>query len=173
MTRYFFLFPLLVLSLVFSCKEEEEPQLNMQKTVYKGSLKTNGYYYHDFDNGEARKLIYLLYRDGVMLYGGAPTNSALAEREIEFSNGKYAVAAAPEKTFWGLFKAEGTTITFNQWHIRDGGVLAQYTTTGTILSDSTFIMSSTNRNGVSGEGIDELYRFKANSKPDSTNQFIN
>lgn len=164
---------LLITATLFSCKEEEEPQLNLTRRSYAGTMRTDGYYYHDFDNGSARKLIYILYRDGVVLYGGAPTNEALAEREVEFSNGRYAAAAAPEKTFWGLFKVEGNTITFNQWHVRDGAALAQYTTTGTLLSDTTFLMSSTDRNGVIGEAIDELYRFKAAVKPDSTNQFLN
>lgn len=172
------LFPLLplILSLcIFSCsKEEEELKLGTAKENYNGSLRTDGYYSLIISNdAEERALSYILYRDGTLLYGGAPLTSDVSARETEFSNGTWTIAAAGEKTFWGIYQVDGNEITFDQWYIRDGGVLASYQTTGTILNDSTFIMSSSNREGLDGVPLEEVYHFKPLSeKPDSINQFL-
>lgn len=165
----------IVTALLFvSCGEDEKPQLDTPKTPYYGTeLQTNGYYSLPFNNGEARHLSYVLYRDGTVLYGGSPITSQVSEREKEYGDGTFYDIAKNEKTFWGVFTITGNDIMFNQWYLRDGGILTSYKTFGTVLNDSTFVMTSTDREGLESVNLDEIYRFKPlSTKPDSTNQFL-
>jgi hypothetical protein len=168
-----FLLTVLLLSLL-SCEEEKEIKLGTPKQNYTGSLRTNGYYYLTISNDtEERALMYFLYRDGTILYGGAPMTTDVSTRETDFANGRWSVSAEGEKTYWGIFQVTGSDLLFDQWYIRDGGLLAAYQTNGTILNDTTFIMSSSNREGLGGVPLEEVYHFKAyNPKPDSVNQFL-
>lgn len=163
--------PLLFL---ISCKEEVEPKLSTQREMFTGNqLRTDGYYSLPYDNGELRNLNYIFYKDGTLLFGGSPLVSDKSKREAEYGNGIWNEIAAPEKTFWGLFIIDGSDITFDQWQLRDGGVLASYKTHGKILNDTTFVMTSTTRYGFEGIALDEVYRFThLSQKPDSTNQFL-
>ena len=158
----------------FSCEEEKELKLGTPKQNYTGSLRTDGYYYLTIANDtEERALSYFLYRDGTILYGGAPLVEKISTRETEYSNGAWNISASGEKTYWGIFQVTGTDILFDQWYIRDGGLLAAYQTNGTILNDTTFIMSSSTREGLNGVPLEEVYHFKSFSpKPDSANQFL-
>jgi hypothetical protein len=167
------IFALLLLGLI-SCEEDKELKLSTPKENYTGSLRTEGYYYLTISNAtEERALSYILYRDGTLLYGGAPLVADIAGRETDYTNGTWTLAATGEKTFWGVFQVIDNNMLFDQWYIRDGGLLASYQTKGTILNDTTFIMSSSNREGLDGVPLEEIYHFKALSpKPDSTNQFL-
>jgi len=166
-------FVLLAIGFV-SCKEDDDLKLGTAKENYTGSLRTNGYYYLTISNSsEDRALCYFLYRDGTLMYGGAPLVADVPAREAEYINGAWAASAAPEKTFWGIFQITNNDILFDQWYLRDGGILAAYQTNGVILNDSTFMMTSSNREGLDGVPLEEVYHFKALSpKPDSTNQFL-
>ncbi|MFT6746040.1 MAG: hypothetical protein ACJAZ2_000378 [Glaciecola sp.] len=168
------LFFFLILIGFTSCEDDEELKLTTPKGNYIGSLRTNGYYYLTISNDtENRALCYMLYRDGTLLYGGAPLVADVAAREVEYTSGSWDISAKAEKTFWGIFQTTGSNILFDQWYIRDGGLLASYQTSGTILNDTTFIMSSSTREGLSGVLLEEVYHFKAlTSKPDSVNQFL-
>ena len=168
-------FVLMAMLTLNACKDDDEDvKLSQVKAPYTGTLKTNGYYYLDFNSDVSRKLIYILYRDGTILYGGSPPNTGLTAREEEFKNGDWKTLSVPEKTFWGTFKIDGSAITFCQWHLRDGGLLEEYKTYGSIINDSSFVMTGTTRTGQINAPIDELYHFKPLSpKPDSTNQFLN
>jgi hypothetical protein len=165
---------ILCLVILTSCEDDQELKLSTPKESYSGSLRTDGYYALTITNEtEERRLSYLLYRDGTILYGGAPLIPDVAARETEFSNGAWAASATEEKTFWGIFQVTNNDIVFDQWYIRDGGLLASYQTNGTILNDTTFIMSSSNREGLSGVPLEEVYYFKALPvKPDSVNLFL-
>ena len=126
------LIALLCLTLT-SCEEEKELKLGTEKENYTGSLRTDGYYYLTIANEtEERTLSYFLYRDGTLLYGGAPLISGVAQRESEYENGTWKISASGEKTYWGIFKITNNDILFDQWYIRDGGLLAAYQTNGTI-----------------------------------------
>ncbi len=174
LTKVTSLFSFLFLLALSACKEDEDPSLNTPKVPFTGSLKTNGYYFLTFSNGsEERALIYFLYRDGTLLYGGAPLLSSISAREADYASGQWSAAASGEKTYWGVFKVNENNILFDQWYLRDGGLLADYQTNGSILNDSSFIMTSSNREGLNGSPMEEVYRFKALPyKPDSVNQFL-
>ena len=165
---------LAVILLFNSCKEDPEPKLGTKKTDYIGNqLRTDGYYSLTYDNGESRFLNYILYRDGTLLFGGSPLTSQISDRELDYNNGKWNEVAAPEKTFWGVFTIDASDITFDQWQLRDGGVLASYKTYGKVLNDTTFVMTSTTRYGFEDISLDEIYRFQPlTQKPDSINQFL-
>lgn len=169
-----FLIVLMLVVVVSSCKEDPDPVLSTAKSPYIGNqLKTTGYYSLSFNNAEARYLNYFLYRDGTILYGGSPLQTEVISRESEYANGQWAGVSANEKTFWGVFTVSGNSIFFDQWYLRDGNVLASYKTYGTILNDTTFVMTSTDREGFEDVPLDETYRFTAfSAKPDSVNQFL-
>lgn len=169
--KYFLVF----LLFVGSCKKEEEPQLSLKKQRYNGSLRMDGYYYLDISTDtEERILSYILYRDGTVLYGGAPLRSDIANREMDYNNGKWSEVAENEKTFWGIFQVNNQEISFDQWYIRDGKIFTSYQNKGTILNDSTFLITSTTREGLEGVILTEKYHFKSlENKPDSLNDFLN
>ena len=173
MKKFSVLLTVLLLGLL-SCEEEKEIKLGTQKQNYTGNLRTDGYYYLTISNDtEERALIYFIYRDGTVLYGGAPLITDISVREADFAEGRWAVSAKGEKTYWGIFQVTGSELLFDQWYIRDGGLLAAYQTNGTVLNDTTFIMSSSTREGLNGVPLEEVYHFKAlSSKPDSVNQFL-
>ena len=172
--RIDYFFVLIILMSFSSCKEDPEPKLGTPRDAYTGSqLRTDGYFSLTYDNGQPRLLNYILYRNGMLLFGGSPLISDKSKREAEFGNGIWNETAAPEKTFWGLFTINASDIMFDQWQLRDGGALASYKTYGKILNDTTFVMTSTTRFGFENETLDEIYRFTPLSKkPDSTNQFL-
>lgn len=160
----------------FACEDDTELVLSTKRVPYSGSaLRFDGYYGHQFTDlqGDDRLLIKILYKDGTMLYGGAPLLEDVADREEELENGDYYNIAYPEKTYWGVFVIDGSKITTDQWYIRDGGLLASYQDYGNILNDSAYLVGSTNREGLQNSVLEEEYHFyPLEQKPDSTNQFL-
>ncbi len=171
---WFSLVVVLTFSIASCSKEGVVPTLSTPKEAYIGSqLRTNGYYSLKINDGSPRLINYLLYRDGTLLFGGSPLESNKALRETKYANGEWAAIVEPEKTFWGVFTVSGQDILFHQWYFRGTGTLASYKTTGIILSDSTFVMTATTREGFEDIPIEELYHYTAIAvKPDSTNQFL-
>jgi len=145
---------------------------------YNGTeLRTNGYYYWIYENtlGQSICEICFLYRNGVILYGGAHLMSELPEVEASFTSGEYD-ASTNNRTNWGRFEVIGNYIRYQRWFPSSGGPAPVYLNTGVILNDTLFHLTHSRK--VHGEdsvrSLDEYYHFKELSpKPDSTNSFTN
>jgi hypothetical protein len=77
------------------------------------------------------------------------------------------------KDSWGVYSIQGNSILIERWASSDKPLDA-YLMKGTILNDTTFIMTEFSEpDGSKKEVINEVYRFrKFSPKPDSTNMFI-
>ena len=158
-----------LLLFLYGCKDDE---LTLQRVPYYGNeLRIDGYYYHEY--GEpARKNIYFLYRNGIILYGTTPLTSEIEQTENMYQTGKYYELVKNDKTSWGVFLINGNTLKFEKWY--SGEEAWAYISEGEILNDTTFHITVSYRSNTTErrEG-NEIYHFRQfNSKPDSTNNFI-
>ena len=188
----------LVIVYVSSCNEiRTEPYLALEQEDYTGTeLKTNGYYYcenyYPFDEGYSN--IYLFYSNGISIntYGTTDTIEQyditlevfkeIVPIEEEFRNGDWFKDMGDDRRTYGLFKIDNSNIKIEHW-IRQESFHTEKdpsncTSAGTILNDTTFIITESyheNKRGKTSEYFvrDWTYHFKKFSpKPDSTNTFI-
>lgn len=160
----------IVLAVVFSsCKKLfEDEELSMKRTNYTGTeLRTDGYYYstyHYYDEREDAQydkfIPWILYRNGVSLYGYVYDYSEMKKVEQSFEDGSFYDRHKDDKTRWEVFQISGSVIEFEGWE-SNGLNLTSDTRCGEILNDTTFRINK------------YVYHFKQFApKPDSTNRFI-
>ncbi len=117
------------------------------------------------------------YNNGIIECGSSFSSSEIIQKENEFKDGSYYTFSSKSKYCWGVFHIDGNGIKFERWYLGDGLTLKAYVREGTILNDTTFIITESYR-FVRGKkkkksAEDETYHFKAlNPKPDSTNKFV-
>jgi hypothetical protein len=162
------------LNLFLSCCSTLFPdeKLSMQRTDYRGNeLKTGGYYFRE-DKTSSRVVIYFLYNNGVLLYGGTPIISEIEKREQEFTNGEWEHSRKNDKAAWGIFRIDGKKIIIQGWGDSGGGGMPVVTKYGDIVNDSTFVLTKSIVYDKESF-MNEVYHFKQFSpKPDSTNVYI-
>lgn len=179
--KYYAAVMVIVLLLVIqSCRKLglcHDAELN-NKVAYKGTeLRTDGYYYTDYDagNGTSRQAVEILYTNGVIMRPGSTDSSA--ELIQEFLDGK---VSGNEKVRynWGVFFINGNEITIENWPPTFTGCSPKEQTTGQILNDTTFTLTKqvtkNNKGKVQRElTLNETYHFrKLTVKPDSTNEIV-
>lgn len=171
----------LLLSLVMvNCKKSglfQDDELSLSKQDYTGNqIRIDGYYYFNYSNNSIDYLsTFILYQNGIILYGGSRLLSELPELEKSYKDGTFYNNVKSIKFAWGVYKIEGSKITFEGWYgERPYRVFGQE---GLILNDTTFRITQSYRmkNGkkTEVESKNEVYHFKSFSpKPDSTNSFV-
>lgn len=167
---------IMLLLCMFSCKrcKEEEPlSLCSQSQNYEGfELKTEGYYYLEYDNPLRRNILFL-YKNGVVLYGGMTYQTELSGKEDAFMNGSYHQQIFNSESYWGLFHVSGSSIFYELWYPSSSQWIPAIRE-GVILNDTTFqIIKSYRCDGSENNAKSEIYHFKRfTPKVDSTNQFV-
>jgi len=165
-----------VLLMSSTCSKENDTELF--KTPYEGSeLNLTGYFITNLNEsieGEL-KSTYFFYQDGVVLYGRSYPIS-MSENEIEgrFVSTDFDGVIKQSKSGWGIFVINEGELEFETWEPSSGGSLKTVVRSGSILNDSTFLITSF-YNGYSEETTvkNDTFRFKSFSpKPDSTNMFV-
>jgi hypothetical protein len=149
-------------------------KLSMQRKDYIGKeLRTDGYYFRE-DSTSSRLIIYFLFNNGILLYGGTPKISEIEQREHEFANGEWHHSKINDKASWGIFYIEGKSIKIEKWEPSTGIGLPIYIREGSILNDTTFhITFGYSSDGSNKREMNEIYHFKQfDNKPDSTNVYI-
>ena len=172
----------IVLAVVFSsCKKLfEDEELSMELTNYTGTeLRTDGYYYYRYQYYNSREdslydkfLPWILYRNGVSLYGYVYDYSEMEEVEKEFEDGSFYDKLKDRKLQWLVFQISDSVIDFEGWDT--GGLFSRPTVKryAKIVNDTTFCMCS-NRPQKGENVMGWWFHFKQFSpKPDSTNSFI-
>ncbi len=152
----------------------KDDELTMTKTPYTGNeLRIDGYYYQMSSVDGSFDDTYFLYRDGIVLScGGTPLEESPFDFMERLLNGQN-VTYQKEKSGWGVFNIQDSTIAIERWYPLEGGLPAGLSE-GVILNDTTFLITSLTRMKT-GEVYErnDLYHFHAFSpKPDSTNTFI-
>jgi len=161
--------------LVACCKTLfPDEKLTMQKKPYTGNeLRTDGYYYH-FVKGYNRTVVYFLYRNGIILWGG--TYSTINIDEIETEMIKLYSEIKKTKDSWGVFIVNGDTIQYEKWvgSATSRPNTYRYICWGKIENDTTIRFTKeyvSERDET--RSIDKVWHFKQfDNKPDSTNNFI-
>ncbi len=151
---------------------DDELSINKQANKEK-YLKINGCYYQKVN--DKYQSLYFLYEDGTLLSdGGNFSYQELNKHEATFDDSIWMEGRYKTKYNWGVYKIEGTKIAFERWYPSSGGPLCVYSRIGTILNDTSFIISKVMRvDGTEESATNEIYYFKQYShKPDSTNVFI-
>ncbi len=171
----------LSLGCIFCCTKKlkktvigEDDSLILSPTVYKGTeLKLSGYYY-SLGNKRIQQS-YFLYNNGCLICGGGSDESANPNAFLEnvFTSNSFDANIKKTKSYWGLFKIEGSKIFLEHWYPTEPP-LKSALKEGVILNDTTFkIMSIQRSNGSEFKEITEFYSFRQfKQKPDSTNSFI-
>ena len=164
-----------ILTLV-SCSIMKDDKIGLNRLDYiDNGVRLEGYYYKELESDVPRISIYFFYRNGIALYGEAPSLSNLIANEEKFKSGQYYNRVKNNKTGWGVFQINGSAIEFEIWGPNNGGRLKTNLRSGIILNDSTFLINSLFSNYDGQTTVEEdTFHFKEFSpKPDSTNTFIN
>ena len=176
----------IVLAVVFSsCKKLfEDEELSMERVDYTGTeLRTDGYYYYRYQYYDSKEdslydnfCPWILYRNGVWLYGGAWDYSRMEEVEKKFEDGSFYDLCKDDKSdksLWGGVQISDSVIEFEGWD--SGGYISKSTVKryAKIVNDTTFCMCS--KRPQKGENVklgDDFHFKQFSPKPDSTNSFI-
>jgi hypothetical protein len=172
----------LFLSLVMpSCKKIDlfqDDELTLSRQDYTGNqLRIDGYYYFEYINSSIDYVsILFLYKNGIILSGGASLLSELPDLEESYRNGTFYNHIKNIKFGWGVHQIEGSKIKFEQWYPSEKPYKT-YVSEGAILNDTTFQITQSYRNQdgkrTEVDSKSEIYHFREFSpKPDSTNNFI-
>lgn len=176
--KYLFLLSML-LSISCACSKLlfGSEELTLPKQPYTGNeLRIDGYYYYKYYPGENEVYYstYLLYENGIILYGGAVNETEITRLENDFKSNKWIEIQRKYKYMWGVFIINGNKLLFERWYPNSPGQPKVYINEGKILNDTTFQITTFYRpDGSKRREKDEIYHFKPFSpKPDSTNNFV-
>jgi hypothetical protein len=165
----------ILLALCLGCTKIRECRLELNRFDYNSEeLSIQGYYYTKADDGKIQPQ-FIFYRNGVIKQlGGTSYNEAdLLEAEASWLEIESINFSRNKRINWGIFHIFNDQIVLEIWSSSKGGAPPLYRRQGSILNDSTFILTSYEScEGYSGEGEDTYYFKNLAVKPDSTNTVI-
>jgi hypothetical protein len=143
-------------------------ELSLERRPYLGEeLRLDGYYYMAYSTSEGEyHRAYLLYRNGIIRYGGSAPDLRDLEAEFALYGGS--------RYDWGVFHVDGDGIKFERWYPPSKTHTRAVIRSGAILNDTTFVITESWRaRGGERSSLEETYRFRAFApKPDSTSLYI-
>lgn len=146
-----------------------DDNLTLKRSNYTGiELNINGvyYYYMYSENNIDYYDTYILYRNGIVRYGGTINNLNDINNEI---------LDGTKKDHWGIYKINNTQIMIETWQPANTmSGYSVYMQEGIILNDKSFKLIYIYKSNSSDKRIiDKIYTLKEiNPKPDSTNNYI-
>lgn len=161
----------LIITLITGCSIiSQAPYIQNQEEFPADCIKIDGFYYYKWkDGGYSIKFVY---GNGTILsLGGNPDkNQSIREIADEIIRRWQESDYQENKYLWGAIFLEESKFQIKRWQA--AGLSPDYvkTVSGSILSDSSFVIES-----INGKRLDEtrVYQFHPYSpKPDSANKFI-
>ena len=119
---------LLISVTLISCSVFKDSALSIRPTSFYGfNFKTSGYFYRSFKSDVPRVEIFFFYKNGVVLYGEAPSKSQLEFHEESFKDGSFHDRVKERKIGWGAFSVDASQnkIQFETWGPSSGGLYEQ------------------------------------------------
>ena len=185
MNKIYILITLLVI--INSCSPQQPVELeviplSLKRQAYNGDeLKIDGYYFHVWESDMAQFSIFVIYKNGVVIFANNSPDTGFEEMEDSFSDGTFYDYKKEKRTDWGVFQISSNTIKLEYWYPPGAGGMnyQPYIFGGEIINDTTFILKEQyliNASGVKNilNTFNRTYHFKKfGPKPDSTNSFIN
>ena len=167
MVKHFIFLSFLLLQ---SCKKDDT--IGIINEPYTGKeLRIDGYFYQR-RVGESTSVV-VLYRNGVLLNAQAfDKNLTFGELETELTSKSRNDMAKKTRTDWSFFKIQNKSIEYELWEptLSKKYIFSQY---GTILNDSTFVITKMKDRCDKETDRNDTFRFKQFlAKPDSTNSFL-
>jgi hypothetical protein len=160
---------LLSILILGACRKDKFSKLSS----YNGNgLKINGYYYNENNNFYT---IYFFYRNGVDINISLKDKYSLSEIDENINNIININSLPNSPSYWGTFIVDQSKIEIEKRVASE--TLPVYTNRGTIINDTTFILTESYRlkrgKKKDHSTINETYHFRAFSpKPDSTNKYV-
>jgi|JI10StandDraft_1071094.scaffolds.fasta_scaffold257328_1 hypothetical protein len=165
-----------VILITCSCKksrEKNDDELCTSRNINTtNALRLNGYYYHEYGDGQYR-IIYIFYQNGIVVYPGVLSNSEFDNVQDYLSSNSFLTKYKANKLMWGIYSINGANIIIENWYPSENG-FPVYIRSGQIQNDSTFHINQSKRcNGSDSEIENILFQYeKIEQKPDSLNQYI-
>lgn len=148
----------------------DHDDLSLEQRPYLGDeLRTDGYWYTSgpTPDGE-RHVALLLYRNGVVRYGGSSVGLDVLKAKI----GLY----GERRYHWGLFHVDGDRLIYEKWYPPSKTYTEAWARSARIVNDTTFVVTHAWRfRGSEADSLERevTYRFRAFSpKPDSVSAFL-
>ncbi len=173
--KYIFLICFAVI-LNLSCKEVseqgDEPLCSSRSVNSSNALRLGGFYFSTSSLSPGRAFIYILNSNGTL--GNTSMGLPLSNAQSNFSSSSFLNYISDNKSYWGVYHIESSSIYIDTWHASSNGKDYGYRWTGEILSDTSFrILSSQLCNGSEFRSEDEVYYFyPLENKPDSVTSLI-
>ena len=159
-----------------SCLSKDDSLRNEREDYTGDNLRINGfYYYYDYayDPGRIMNIIFL-YRNGIYFLINGDGKERTSPDEVKtLLTEEHIQTCKTWKLNWGIFLIKGNNILIEKWSSTGIGWKTTITESGTILNDTSFIIT---KRGNSEIGMKDTYYeyffYQYNPKPDSTNVFI-
>lgn len=150
-------------------------EFTLIKENYNGNqLQINGYFFYQINDPNTSEQYYntfVFFQNGICLKPNSTTDTNHLIND--FINKEYNENI---EEFWGLYNIENSKIRIEYYGIRKGAwsKLPVYLKTGTILNDTTFVITEEKRSkdGSEYRALNDTFHFVHYQKPDSTNNFI-
>lgn len=164
-----------ILLLSASCKRDVQKDGELCTTRSNddsGALRLGGFYYYDSPLSSGSVSVYILNANGTV--GRTGMDLPLTNASEVFSSSDFLNFASDNKGYWGVYHIVGSNIFIETWHADSNGRDDAYRWSGEILSDTSFVIKSSERcNGSEYSTENELYYFyPCENKPDSVTSLI-
>jgi hypothetical protein len=159
-----------------ACKKDpnrgDEPLCSARSENNTNALRLGGFYYYQSSLNPERVSIYILNSNGTL--GDTGIELPLTNAQSKFNSASFLSYISDNKSYWGVYHIEGANIKIDTWHADSNGKDYGYRRKGEILSDTSFVITSSELcNGSEFRNRYEVYYFyPLNNKPDSVTSLI-
>lgn len=172
MVRLFFL-GFLTLLILNSCVDQRLVLIRNSNMVDL-PIEIDGYYMLDSKDNKTYNSaqLFVFYSNGIVAGGAYYSLDSLQKHQNNLD--EYINSAHKSKTHWGVYIVRGRNLSIEKWEPSSGGGMKTVIRSGTILNDTTFILTERfNHYNNKEDAIQDTFRFhQYYPKPDSTNRFI-
>jgi len=170
-TKRFILF-FLILSSCMSCCREDDLLRNTREDYIGDDIRIDGFYY-SFFQGEIHNVLFL-YRNGVFFKVISDEKKRTKPEEVQTLLTEDRLERyKTHKDLWGIFIIKNNNILLDKWTWAGLGWKTTVIESGTILNDTSFVITKRDnlREGIK-DSNETYYFYPYSPKPDSTNIFI-
>jgi hypothetical protein len=157
--------------LIFSSCLGDDLLKNTREDYMGDNLRIGGFYY-EYYQGKITSVVFL-YRNGIyFLVNGDGKERTSPDEVTTLLTEDHIKFCKTDKFNWGVFIIKGNDILIETWSPTGAGWRATATESGTILNDTSFIITKRRWSQTEKDMYDEYFFYPYSPKPDSTNNYI-